>query len=105
MHPPTDQDPLVHLVRSADADLSATGVDGAILRISDLAPVSESFTWFPLDGAHPLEVLLGFVAPPHWRALGVSCGGRAQRRQDADRQAERDADQGREQGVEAQRRR
>jgi hypothetical protein len=67
------------LVTAADADLSSAGVDGAILRLSDLPPVAESFTWFPLEGAHPLEVLLGFVAPRHWRALGVSCAGRAQR--------------------------
>ena len=77
MHPSPDHDPLMTFVRAADADLSAAAVDGAILRISDLAPITECFTWFPLDGTHPLEVLLGFVAPPHWRALGVSCAGRA----------------------------
>jgi hypothetical protein len=29
----------------------------------------------PLDGDHPLEALLGFVAPPDWLALGVTSPG------------------------------
>lgn len=77
MHPPFDHGTLLGFVRAADADLSANSIDGAILRVSDLAPVAECFTWFPLDGAHPLELLAGFVAPPHWQAVGVSCAGRA----------------------------
>lgn len=79
MHPPFDPGTLRGFVRAADADLSAHSIDGAILRVSDLAPEAEAFTWFPLDGAHPLELLLGFVAPPHWRAVGVSCAGHAHR--------------------------
>jgi hypothetical protein len=79
MHPPFDHGTLLDFVRAADADLSANPIDGAILRVSDLAPVAECFTWFPLDGAHPLDLLLGFVAPPHWRAVGVSCAGHAHR--------------------------
>jgi hypothetical protein len=65
------------LALAADADLSAAAVDGALLRLSDLAPATRAFTWLPLDGAHPLEVLMGFRAPLHWRLLGVSCTGRA----------------------------
>ncbi len=79
MHPPFDHGTLLGFVRAADADLSANPIDGAILRVSDLAPVAECFTWFPLDGAHPLDLLLGFVAPPHWQAVGVSCAGHAHR--------------------------
>lgn len=90
MLPSPDHDLLMPFVRAADADLSAAAIDGAILRISDLPPVTECFTWFPLDGAHPLEVLLGFVAPLHWRALGVSCSGGA-RRLDAAGRPRRDA--------------
>jgi hypothetical protein len=74
--PPLDPDVLMAYLRSADADLAAAGVDGAIVRLSVL-PAAESFGWFPLEGAHPLDVLLEFVAPPHWRALGVSTSGRA----------------------------
>jgi hypothetical protein len=90
MHPPFDHGTLLSFVRAADADLSANQTDGAILRVSDLAPVAECFTWFPLDGAHPLDLLLGFVAPPHWRAVGVSCAGHAHRL-DAAASAEPDA--------------
>lgn len=83
MHPPSDHGPLLGFVSAAEAALTAARADGAILRISDLAPPTECFTWFPLEGTHPLDVLLGFVAPPHWRALGVSCPGRAHRLDDA----------------------
>jgi hypothetical protein len=32
----------------------------------------------PLEpGAHPLEALVGFVAPPDWTAIGVACTGKA----------------------------
>lgn len=30
----------------------------------------------PLDGAHPTDLLLGFVAPPEWYALGIATGGK-----------------------------
>jgi hypothetical protein len=79
MHPSPDHGYLLAFARAADTDLARAGVDGAILRVSALAPVNEAFTWFPLEGTHPLEVLLGFVAPPHWQALGVSCPGYAHR--------------------------
>jgi hypothetical protein len=79
MLPSPDHGHLMPLVLAADDDLSAAAADGAILRVSDLAPVAESFTWFPLEGTHPLEMLMGFSAPPHWRALGVSCAGFAHR--------------------------
>ena len=67
MHPPADHHPLVHLVRSADADLSASGV-GRHPGISDLAPF-ESFT-FPLDGG-PARVCWGRA--PRTGGAGVSC--------------------------------
>jgi hypothetical protein len=65
------------LVMVVDDELSTLDVDGALLRVSELAPVGKSCMWTPLDGAHPLELLLGFRAPLHWRALGVSCRGRS----------------------------
>ena len=79
-HDPDDatHDPvLMALVMAVDDELSTLAVDGALLRVSDLMPAHESFMWTPLDGAHPLELLLGFRAPLHWRALGVSCPGRS----------------------------
>jgi hypothetical protein len=33
--------------------------------------------WLPLGGQHPLDALLGFVAPPEWHALGLTCSGQA----------------------------
>jgi len=85
MLPSPDHGPLMALVTAADADLSPTVAGGAILRVSALAPATEAFTWLPLDGAHPLDLLLGFRAPPHWQALGVSCSGRAHRLDDEGR--------------------
>jgi hypothetical protein len=74
---PSPDGPLMALVRAADAELATNTPGGAILRVID-SPDAE-LAWFPLEGAHPLDHLLGFVAPPHWRALGVSCAGRAHR--------------------------
>jgi len=67
---------LASLVLAADRELHAAGVDGAVLRVGPLAPAGSPLAWFPLEGAHPLDVLLGFTAPAHWPALGVSCAGR-----------------------------
>jgi hypothetical protein len=77
MLPPSDDGPLMALALAADADLSDAAVGGALLRISDLAPAARAFTWMPLEGGHPLEVLMGFRAPLHWRLIGVSCTGEA----------------------------
>lgn len=72
-----DHDLLAARVVAADRALTDRGADGAVLRVSDLAPSDEALAWYPLDGAHPLDLLLGFVAPLHWRALGVHCLGQA----------------------------
>jgi hypothetical protein len=77
MLPPSDHGQLMALALAADADLSAAAVGGALLRISDLAPAARAFTWISLEGGHPLEVLMGFRAPRHWRLIGVSCTGEA----------------------------
>ena len=79
MHRFPDHDTLLGFARQADAEISAAGVNGAVLHVNGLAPVDTCFRWSPLDGAHPLDLLLGFVAPPHWRALGVSCVGLSRR--------------------------
>jgi len=63
------------LARGVDADLTEAGVHGAILRVS--TDPSERLSAFALDGAHPLRLLLRFIAPPWWTALGVSSTGRA----------------------------
>jgi hypothetical protein len=77
MHPSPHHDALMSLVTATEAELAAAGVDGAIIHLSALAPEGQGLTWFPLEGSHPLDLLLGFLAPPHWRALGVSCQGDA----------------------------
>jgi hypothetical protein len=77
--PPPDLAIVAH-VDTADATLAALGARapaGALLRVSasDADPPGE-LAWFPIDPIHPLDLLLGFVAPVHWRALGVSSCGR-----------------------------
>lgn len=76
MHPSPDPGPLMAVVTAADADLAERAVDGAVLQVGDPA-AAPRYRYRPLEGRHPLEVLMGFVAPRHWRALGVSCPGRA----------------------------
>ncbi|MGH9112194.1 MAG: hypothetical protein ACRDZN_07855, partial [Acidimicrobiales bacterium] len=68
---------LLGCVETADAALAPTTADGAILRVATLADGPDDLAWFPLAGGHPLDVLLGFVAPRHWVALGVSTPGDA----------------------------
>ena len=82
MHRFPDHDTLLRFVRVADAAIAAAAVDGAILHVDDLAPADRCFRWLGLDGSHPLELLLGFVAPAHWRAVGVSCSGVSHRLHD-----------------------
>lgn len=69
--PHPDADVLAALVRVADEALD----DDAVLRVHDTAPAAGSLAWTPLEGVHPLDVLLGAVAPPHWRAIGVRARG------------------------------
>jgi hypothetical protein len=78
--PPPPDLGLTALVDTADATLAALGARapaGALLRVSapDAHPPGE-LAWFPIDPIHPLDLLLGFVAPAHWWALGVSSCGR-----------------------------
>jgi hypothetical protein len=83
MSPPVPPPPDLALaphVDTADASLAALGARapaGALLRVSasDADPPGE-LAWFPIDPIHPLDLLLGFVAPAHWWALGVSSCGR-----------------------------
>jgi hypothetical protein len=82
--PEPTRDELLTLLERADAEVAASGSDGAVLRITDL-PGSRALAWFPLDGAHPLGLLLRFVAPPHWHAVGVSVPGWAHRLDDPGR--------------------
>jgi hypothetical protein len=76
-------DDLQRLLRTADAELLTHGADGAVLRVTALG--APSLAWFPLDGIHPLDLLLKFVAPPHWHGLGVSCAGWSHRLDDPSR--------------------
>jgi hypothetical protein len=77
--PPTPDLALAALVETADATLAGLGTRApasAVLRVS--APHAHppgELTWFPIDPVHPLDLLLGFIAPAHWSALGVSSSG------------------------------
>jgi hypothetical protein len=80
--PPSDRSLAAH-VAAADAALACIGArarTGALLRVSaaDAHPPGE-LACFPIDSDHPLDLLLGFVAPRHWWALGVATDGRAHR--------------------------
>jgi hypothetical protein len=77
--PPPDLALAAH-VDNADATLEAQGAhapESALLRVSaaEADPPGE-LAWFPIDPIHPLDLLLGFLAPAHWWALGVSSHGR-----------------------------
>lgn len=75
--PPSPHPALLRaLVHAVDPDLAATS-GGAVLRAGEPLSAPGSLAWFPLAGAHPLDVLLGLDAPRHWAALGVACTGRA----------------------------
>ena len=62
---------LVALATGADAELAEHRIDGALIRVAPDGTLS----WRSLHGAHPLQVLVGFVAPPEWAAIGVSNAG------------------------------
>jgi hypothetical protein len=75
-------EPLWTLVRAVDTiGAGARPGDGAVVRVATepmtTGSPSGQLTWFPLDGGHPLDLLLGLVAPPHWAALGICCSGEA----------------------------
>ena len=82
MSPPVPPSPdlaLAAQVETADATLARGGArapTGALLRVSapDAHPPGE-LACYPIDPIHPLDLLLGFVAPVHWWALGVSSTG------------------------------
>ena len=62
---------LAALATAADAELAEHRIDGALIRVAPDGTLS----WRSLHGAHPLQVLVGFVAPPEWAAIGVSNAG------------------------------
>jgi hypothetical protein len=66
---------LLALARQATAQIRAAGADTAIMWLTDVR--SDALVWVPLGGAHPLEILLRFVAPAHWTAIGVAGAGSA----------------------------
>jgi hypothetical protein len=73
--PPSFPAELLDLAREADAQVRAARVETAIMWLTSIRP--DSLVWFPLAGAHPLELLLRFVAPEHWSAIGVAGAGSA----------------------------
>ena len=71
-----DRDALLALATVAHEQL-ADDPRGALLRVHATAPVAECLGWKSLEGVHPVDALLGFVAPDDWRAIGVCITGRA----------------------------
>jgi len=69
---PSDALPLYDLVATADAVLD-DHPGGAILRVAGDPPEVHGMC---LAADHPLDVLLGFTAPPDWRGIGLHCKGR-----------------------------
>ena len=72
------------IVDEVDAALwSRRETDAVLLRVVDPGETDDpgepgepgELATRPLDGAHPLDALLGFVAPPRWAALGVATPG------------------------------
>jgi len=67
--------PLLALARRATAQIREASAQTAILWRTQAHP--DILAWVPLAGAHPLDLLLGFVAPEHWISIGVSGAGSA----------------------------
>jgi hypothetical protein len=74
--PVPGRDALVALATAAHEQLADDPRD-ALLRMHETAPVAECLGWKSLEGVHPVDALLGFVAPDDWRAIGVCTTGRA----------------------------
>lgn len=74
--PSPDRDALLALATMAAEQLAGDS-GGALLRVHEAASGADCLAWLPLQGAHPLEALLGYVAPPEWWAIGVCAPGRA----------------------------
>ncbi len=71
-----DPDALLALATLAIEQL-AGDPRGALLRVHETADDTDCLAWLPLQGAHPLDALLGYVAPADWWAIGVCAPGRA----------------------------
>jgi hypothetical protein len=64
------------IVDAVDEALWSSGsTDAVLLRLGGSTGDTGELATRPLDGAHPLDALLGFVAPPEWAALGVAAPG------------------------------
>jgi len=76
---PLTPDRLAAVADLADARLAAVPDEGSTLvRVRLLGPEVE-LGWLPLDGAHPLDLLVGERVPDDWAAIGVAATGRAHR--------------------------
>jgi hypothetical protein len=78
MLPRSGDDALMALVAAADSELSAMRTARAIIHVDARAAAGVRPAWSLIEG-HPFDVLAGFTAPPHWRAVGVSTTGWAGR--------------------------
>jgi hypothetical protein len=77
--------PLDRLVDAVDATMGTepdVAEGGALLRVTGDPPQVAAL---PLAGDHPLDMLLGFTAPVHWRAVGLHCRAVAYELQDGGR--------------------
>lgn len=74
---PSAVDASLHLLVHQLADDLATGsMSPSLLHVS-LGPDGLQLAMFDLEGSHPSEFLLGFVAPDEWYALGSATAGNA----------------------------
>ena len=71
---PTGALPLEHLVDEVDRT-HPPGPHPTVLRVTE-RPLQVGRLLLD-DGGHPLDVLLGFTAPPTWAAIGLRCQGHA----------------------------
>lgn len=74
---PSAVDASLHLlVHQLADDLASGSMSPALLHVA-LGPDGLQLAVFELDGRHPSEYLLGFVAPDDWYALGSATAGNA----------------------------
>ena len=82
------------LREAADALLTASSLDPDLLPCAvglvDPDGSGSALAVRPLTGRHPVDDLLGFVAPPHWRAVGLVVRGTARPLPDSAAVAHRD---------------
>lgn len=76
---PLAADASLHLLADHLLRARADGAEPALVSVSEPNDDGFDLGLRPLDGAHPSDMLLGFVAPADWHAVGVTTDGWAYR--------------------------